>query len=80
RRRFSREAKALARLAHPNVVTIYDVGEFCGRLYLAMQYVEGVDLRKWMREASRSQAEVMKVFVDTGRGLAAAHAAGLVHR
>jgi tetratricopeptide (TPR) repeat protein/predicted Ser/Thr protein kinase len=80
RRRFIREAQALARLSHPNVVTIYEVGEHLGRPYLAMEFVEGRDLRAWVRERRRSPREILAVFVDAGRGLAAAHAAGLVHR
>ena len=80
RRRLLREARALARLSHPNVVAIYEVGEYCGRPYLAMEYVEGVELRQWLRQAKRPLHEVLRVFVDAGRGLAAAHAAGLVHR
>jgi len=80
RRRLLREAKALARLSHPNVVAIYEVGEYCGRPYLAMEYVEGVELRQWLRQAKRPLHEILRVFVDAGRGLAAAHAAGLVHR
>ena len=80
RRRLLREARALARLSHPNVVAIYEVGEYCGRPYLAMEYVEGAELREWLRQAKRPLHEVLRVFVDAGRGLAAAHAAGLVHR
>jgi tetratricopeptide (TPR) repeat protein/predicted Ser/Thr protein kinase len=80
RRRFLREAQSLARLSHPNVVTIYDVGEFCGRPYLAMEYIDGCELRRWLHDARRSPREIRRVFNDAGRGLAAAHAAGLVHR
>jgi tetratricopeptide (TPR) repeat protein/predicted Ser/Thr protein kinase len=80
RRRFIREAQSLARLSHPNVVTIYEVGEYLGRPYLAMEFVDGCDLRTWRRQAKRSTKEVLRVFLDAGRGLAAAHAAGLVHR
>ena len=80
RRRLLREAQSLARLSHPNVVTLYEVGEHQGRPYLAMEYVEGTDLRRWLREAPRSRREILRAFVDAGRGLAAAHAVGLVHR
>lgn len=80
RRRLLREAQSLARLSHPNVVTVYEVGEHQGRPYLAMEYVEGTDLKRWLREAPRSRREILRVFADAGRGLAAAHAVGLVHR
>lgn len=75
----AREAKILARLSHPNVVPVYDVGEDEGRLFIALELVEGRSLRPWMEERHRWD-EVVDVFVQAGRGLAAAHAAGLVHR
>jgi tetratricopeptide (TPR) repeat protein/predicted Ser/Thr protein kinase len=74
-----REAQALARLRHPNVVAIYDVGAHQDQLYLAMEFVDGGTLRQWL-EGSRSVAQVIDVVSAAGRGLAAAHAAGLVHR
>ncbi|HWB81721.1 MAG TPA: serine/threonine-protein kinase, partial [Nannocystaceae bacterium] len=80
RGRMLREAKALARLSHPGVVHVYEVGEHEGRVYLAMEFVEGADVRKWSREAERSITDVLEIFAQAGRGLAAAHAAGLVHR
>jgi len=75
-----REAQALARLSHPNVLTIYDAGTADGGVYLACELVEGVPLSAWLAEAPRSRREVLRVFTAAGRGLAAAHAAGLVHR
>jgi len=75
----AREAKILARLSHPNVVPVYDVGEDEGRLFIALELVEGRSLRPWMQEP-HTWPEVLEVFVQAGRGLAAAHAAGLVHR
>ncbi|MBS1121926.1 MAG: Serine/threonine kinase, partial [Deltaproteobacteria bacterium] len=79
RARIRREARALARLSHPNVVAAYDVGEHDGDLFLAMELVDGMSLRAWVKP-QRSTADVLDVFRQAGRGLAAAHAAGLVHR
>jgi tetratricopeptide (TPR) repeat protein len=76
-----REAQAMARLAHPNVVAVYDVGAIRGDLvFVAMELVEGVTLRAWLKERVRSWREVLPVMRAAGAGLAAAHAAGLVHR
>jgi len=77
--RLLREAQAMARISHPNVMTIYDVGTFEGRLYYAMELVEGGTLREWLKERPRSQREIIDVFRQAARGLAAAHSAGLVH-
>lgn len=71
------EARALARLAHPHVVTVYDVGEHDGRGFVAMERVEGPTLRTWAR--GRPVAEVVGAWQDAAHGLEAAHAAGLVH-
>jgi tetratricopeptide (TPR) repeat protein/predicted Ser/Thr protein kinase len=73
------EARAIAKLAHPNVIAVYDVGEADGEVFVAMEHVEGQTLRDWLR-TPRSTSEILDVFVQAGRGLAAAHAAGLVHR
>ncbi|MCH9683500.1 MAG: serine/threonine protein kinase, partial [Deltaproteobacteria bacterium] len=78
RARMLREAQALAKLSHPNVVAIYEVGERAHELYIAMELIEGPTLRKWVRD--RSWTEVLDMYVQAGRGLAAAHAQGLVHR
>lgn len=77
--RLRREARALARLAHPNVVPVYDLGELDGRVYLAIELVRGQSLRAWLA-TPRSAREVLDVYAMAGRGLAAAHAAGVVHR
>ncbi len=75
-----REAQAMARVAHPNVVSIYEVGEIDTQIFLAMELVEGTTLRHWQREAGRAWEEVLNVYLDAGNGLLAAHQAGLVHR
>lgn len=80
RARLLREAQALAQLSHPNVVSVHDVGTFEGRVFIAMELVGGQTLRDWLKERKRSRREIVDVFVGAGRGLAAAHAAGLVHR
>jgi serine/threonine-protein kinase len=79
--RMLREAHAMARLNHPNVVAVYDAGELeAGRIFIAMEIVEGQTLKQWVREPGRSWREVLKAYVEAGKGLAAAHAAGLIHR
>jgi serine/threonine-protein kinase len=79
--RLMREAQAMARLSHPHVVTVYDTGRLeDGRVFVAMEMVEGTTLRHWCREPGRTWREVLEVYVAAGRGLAAAHAVGLVHR
>jgi tetratricopeptide (TPR) repeat protein len=77
--RFLREAQAMARLNHPHVVAVYDAGTLeTGSLYIAMEHVEGQTLRRWQQQ--RSWREVLEKYLAAGRGLAAAHAAGLIHR
>ncbi len=77
--RLLREAHALARLSHPNVVQIHDSGALGDQIFIAMEFVDGVDLRAWLAEP-RAVPELLRVFQDAGRGLAAAHDAGFVHR
>jgi eukaryotic-like serine/threonine-protein kinase len=79
RSRMEREAQAMAKLAHPNVVTVYEVGRAGDLRFIAMELVTGVTLRAWMREP-RSWRQTLAMMIAAGRGLAAAHAAGLVHR
>ncbi|MFT3841964.1 MAG: serine/threonine-protein kinase [Myxococcaceae bacterium] len=78
--RLLREAQAMAQLSHPNVVPVYDVGPYEDSVYVAMELVQGATLSQWEREKKRSWREVLDVFIAAGRGLEAAHLAGLVHR
>jgi eukaryotic-like serine/threonine-protein kinase len=77
--RLRSEARAMAKLSHPNVVAVYEVGVHGDVVFLAMELVEGVTLRTWLDAGSRSMTEVLEVFRAAGAGLAAAHRAGLVH-
>ncbi|MCB9567717.1 MAG: serine/threonine protein kinase [Myxococcales bacterium] len=75
------EAQAMARLSHPNVVQVYELGEQQGQLFLVMEYVEGETLGEWLELAeTRPWTAVLELFIAAGEGLAAAHRAGLVHR
>jgi tetratricopeptide (TPR) repeat protein/tRNA A-37 threonylcarbamoyl transferase component Bud32 len=78
--RLLREAQALAKVAHPNVVAIHDVGRVDEGIYVAMEFIDGVSLGAWVRAAQRRVDEIVAVFVAAGEGIAAAHDAGLVHR
>ncbi|EDM79490.1 serine/threonine kinase family protein [Plesiocystis pacifica SIR-1] len=85
RLRMRREAQALARLSHPNVVPVYETGEIDGQVYIVMEFVVGQTLRAWARggeggQARRSWSEILEVYLQAARGLAAAHATGVVHR
>ncbi|MGH1343657.1 MAG: protein kinase domain-containing protein [Nannocystales bacterium] len=73
------EAKALARLNHPNIVGVHEIGTVEGRVFIAMELVEGAPLSTWLR-TPRTWKEVARVALDAGRGLVAAHESGLVHR
>src|SRR5262249_12028014 len=78
--RLLREAQAMARLSPPNVAVVHEVGTISGQVFLAMEYVEGGTLREWLNQRARTWQEVVGHFIQAGRGLAAAHASGLVHR
>ncbi|HLU68947.1 MAG TPA: serine/threonine-protein kinase [Kofleriaceae bacterium] len=80
RDRLQREAMVMARLAHPNIVAVYDVGTWCEQAYVAMEYVEGLTLLDWVRAAPRTWRQILDVLLAAGRGLAAANASGIVHR
>ncbi len=78
--RLLREAQSLARLEHPNVVKVHDVGLHGDQIYIAMEHVEGQSLREWLRTRRRSVRTIVEVYRSAAQGLAAAHAAQLVHR
>jgi hypothetical protein len=80
RARLVREARAAAQLQHPNVVTVLEVGDDAGTPFLAMELVDGVTLSAWLDERTRSWREITSIVAQAGRGLAAAHERGLVHR
>ena len=80
RQRILREAQSLARLSHPNVIPVHDAGTAGGQVYLVMEFVDGCNLRDWLRTQKRSDADIARMFLAAGYGLAAAHGAGLVHR
>ncbi len=78
--RLLREAQAMARVQHPNVVAVHDVGMLDDRVFVAMELVEGETLAGWLLGERRTWREVVAMFLQIGEGLAAAHAAELVHR
>ncbi len=80
RARVIAEAQAMARVNHPNVVTLYELGEDGDQLFLVMEYLEATDLERWLAERTRTWREIVPMFVAAGRGLEAAHAVGVVHR
>ncbi len=75
-----REAQSMAKLAHPNVVSVYDVEMDGDTVVLAMEYVDGEILTDWLDRQPRTWEEIVELFVGAGRGLEAAHRAGLLHR
>jgi tetratricopeptide (TPR) repeat protein/predicted Ser/Thr protein kinase len=80
RTRLLREAQAMAKLSHQNVVAVHDVGTVDGQIFVAMEFIDGVTLREWLDAEPRSWIAALALLRDAGRGLAAAHAHGLVHR
>ena len=80
RARLLREAQAMARLSHPHVIAVHDVGTFGKQVFIAMELVDGQTMTRWLKGKERTPREIVEVFVQAGKGLAAAHAAGLVHR
>lgn len=78
--RLLREARALAKVSHPNVVGVYAVGTGAEGGYIAMEYVQGQTLAEWLREGAHPWRDVLRRFIDAGNGLTAAHEVGIVHR
>jgi serine/threonine-protein kinase len=78
--RVLREAEAMARLQHPNVVAVFDAGVYQDRVFIVMELVEGETLAEWLKRGGHDWRAILAAFVEAGRGLHAAHAAGLVHR
>src|SRR5579871_904097 len=80
RRRFQREAQMASALNHPHILTVYDAGEFEGRQYLVMEFVDGTTLKGWARDEKRTWRQIAEILTGVADGLAAAHAAGILHR
>jgi serine/threonine protein kinase len=78
--RLMREARAMAQISHPHVVTVYDVGSIEDRVFIVMELVDGRTLAQWIDELHRSWRDIVSTYIQAGRGLAAAHVVGLVHR
>ena len=78
--RLLREAQAMARLSHPNIVSVFEVGTSGDQLFIAMEFVRGQSLDAWLKAEARPWQAVLPLLIAAGRGLEAAHRAGLVHR
>ncbi|MEN6475663.1 MAG: serine/threonine-protein kinase, partial [Syntrophaceae bacterium] len=78
--RFMKEAKAIGRMAHPGIVTVYDVGEDQETVYIAMEFLEGVPLSTYAKERSLSSNELASIGIQVAESLDYAHARGIVHR
>jgi serine/threonine-protein kinase len=78
--RLMREAQAMARLSHPEVITVYEVDLVDNQVFIAMEFMDGGTLREWLESEPRPWREIVERYIRAGEGLAAAHAAGIVHR
>ena len=78
--RLRREATAMARLSHPNVARVYDVGYVDDQLFIAMEFIRGETLRSWLAARPRAWRDIREIFLSAGKGLAAAHREGITHR
>jgi eukaryotic-like serine/threonine-protein kinase len=78
--RLRREARTMARLSHPNVVSVFEVGVHERQVFIAMERVDGVPLDRWLRDTRPSVETILGAFIQAGRGLAAAHDLGMIHR
>ena len=79
-KRLLREAQAMAKISHPNVLPVFEAGTHDERVYVVLEHVEGSTLRAWWQQAPRTWQALVAMFVQVGEGLAAAHAAGIIHR
>lgn len=80
RTRLTREAQAMAQLSHPNVAAVHEVGAVGDRVFIAMEYIDGPTLGEWCQDESRTSLNILDMYLQSGRGLSAAHHAGLIHR
>ncbi|MCH9681218.1 MAG: serine/threonine-protein kinase [Deltaproteobacteria bacterium] len=80
RARLFAEARTMARFTHPHVVSVFDVGEHDGRIFLAMEPVDGGTMRQWLAERQPSWTQIVEAYCKAARGLYAAHQAGVIHR
>jgi serine/threonine protein kinase/tetratricopeptide (TPR) repeat protein len=80
RARLTREAQVMARLSHPNVIPVHEIGTIGDQVFVVMELIDGTTLTEWLRAELRTWREIVQVFVAAGDGLAAAHAQGVVHR
>jgi serine/threonine protein kinase len=80
RGRLMREAQAMARLSHPNVINVFEVGTFGEQVFVVMELIDGTTLAGWLREKQRTWREIVSAFLAAGSGLEAAHRAGIIHR
>jgi len=80
RARLMREAQAMAKLSHPNVVHVYEVGQVDGRVFVAMEYIRGVTLRDWLDQGTHDWREKLAIVMQAGEGMFAAHEQSIVHR
>ena len=79
-KRFEREARLAAKVSHPNLIQVYDVGQSAGRRYIAMEFVGGSDVTKLLESGALDEARALEIVLGVARGLAAAHEQGIVHR
>ncbi|MFO8007862.1 MAG: bifunctional serine/threonine-protein kinase/formylglycine-generating enzyme family protein [Candidatus Brocadiia bacterium] len=80
RMRFEREAQAIARLKHPNIVSVYEFGEVNGQPYFTMEYVEGSNVKAYARGRRLDKREICRLMLKTARAVAYAHQRGVIHR
>jgi len=78
--RFQNEARAASSIAHPNIAHVYEVGEADGQHYIAMEYIEGITLREYLRRARLKPLEAIDITIQVARALSAAHSTGVLHR